>query len=279
MDKIINGVTIKEEIKKDLTKEIKKLKKAPSLVVIQVGNDPASTVYINNKKKLCEEVGITCIHQKYEKINEKDLIKEIEKLNKNKEITGILVQLTLPKDINETNVIETITPEKDVDGLTSKNIGKLFSKQKALTPCTALGVLKILEQTKEPLEGKNIVIIGRSKLVGLPLVALLLNKNATVTICHSKTKNLEEVTSKADILVVAIGKKEFITEKYVKEGAIVIDVGINRYENKLYGDCKFDSLLEKCKYITKVPGGVGPLTVTMLINNIIEAYKMQNNNK
>ena len=276
MDKIINGINIKENLKKDLIKEIKTLKTTPSLVVIQVGNDPASTVYIKNKKKLCEEVGITCIHQKYEKIDEKSLIKEIEKLNKNNQITGILVQLPLPKNINETNIIETIAPEKDVDGLTSKNIGKLFSKQKGLIPCTALGVLKILENTKEPLEGKNIVIVGRSKLIGLPLLALLLNKNATVTICHSKTKNLEETTSKADILIVAIGKKEFITKKYVKKDAIIIDVGINRYENKLYGDCKFNELIEKCKYITKVPGGVGPLTVTMLINNIIEAYKIQN---
>lgn len=276
MDKIINGKNIKENLKKDLIKEIKSLKTTPSLVVIQVGNDPASTVYIKNKKKLCEEVGITCIHQKYEKIDEKSLIKEIEKLNKNNQITGILVQLPLPKNINETNIIETIAPEKDVDGLTSKNIGKLFSKQKGLIPCTALGVLKILEETKEPLEGKNIVIVGRSKLVGLPLLALLLNKNATVTICHSKTKNLEETTSKADILIVAIGKKEFITKKYIKKDAIIIDVGINRYENKLYGDCKFNDLIEKCKYITKVPGGVGPLTVTMLINNIIEAYKIQN---
>lgn len=172
-------------------------------------------------------------------------------------------------------VIEKISPLKDVDGLTSQNMGKLFTGNKALVPCTALGIIKMLEYLNIDLQGLNVTVVGRSKLVGLPLIALLLNKNCTVTVCHSKTKNLQEKTKKADALIVAVGQKELITKDYVKDDAIVIDVGINRYQNKLYGDCNFNELLPKCKYITPVPGGVGPLTVIMLINNIIEAYYLQ----
>lgn len=275
MNKIINGSKIREVLKQELQNEINKISNTLKLVVIQVGDDPASNVYIKNKKKLCEELGILCEHKKFIKIQEEELIKEIDILNSDKTVTGILVQLPLPKEIDETKIIEEISPVKDVDGLTSQNMGKLFTGNKSLVPCTALGIIKMLEYLNINLQGLNVTIVGRSKLVGLPLIALLLNKNCTVTVCHSKTKNLKEQTSKADILIVAIGQKEFITKDYVKEDAIIIDVGINRYQDKLYGDCNFNELLPKCKYITKVPGGVGLLTVIMLINNIIEAYYLQ----
>jgi len=275
MDKKINGKEIQAKLKQELKEKINKLKEKLKLVVIQVGNDPASEVYIKNKKNLCEEMGIVCEHIKYDTITQEKLLEKIKELNNDKEVTGILVQFPIPKDIDENKITEAIAPEKDVDGLTSKNMGKLFKGEKSLVPCTALGVMEILKYKNIDLQGKKVTIVGRSNLVGLPLIALLLKENATVTTCHSKTINLKEETNKADIVIVAIGKKEFITEEYIKQGAIVIDVGINRHEGKLYGDNKYDSLYEKCSYITPVPGGVGPLTVTMLINNIYEAYNLQ----
>lgn len=275
MNKIINGKEIREALKQELQDKINKISESLKLVVIQVGDDPASNIYIKNKKKLCEELGILCEHKKFLEITEQDLIQEIDNLNNDKTVTGILVQLPLPPEIDETKIIEKISPLKDVDGLTSQNMGKLFTGNKALVPCTALGIIKMLEYLNIDLQGLNVTIVGRSKLVGLPLIALLLNKNCTVTVCHSKTKNLPEKTKKADALIVAVGQKKLITKDYVKDDAIVIDVGINRYQNKLYGDCNFNELLPKCKYITPVPGGVGPLTVIMLINNIIEAYYLQ----
>ena len=275
MNKIINGKEIREALKQELQDKINKISESLKLVVIQVGDDPASNVYIKNKKKLCEELGILCEHKKFLEITEQELIQEIDNLNNDKTVTGILVQLPLPSEIDETKIIEKISPLKDVDGLTSQNMGKLFTGNKALVPCTALGIIKMLEYLNIDLQGLNVTVVGRSKLVGLPLIALLLNKNCTVTVCHSKTKNLPEKTKNADVLIVAVGQKELITKDYVKDDAIVIDVGINRYQNKLYGDCNFNELLPKCKYITPVPGGVGPLTVIMLINNIIEAYYLQ----
>lgn len=275
MNKIINGKEIREALKQELQDKINKISESLKLVVIQVGDDPASNIYIKNKKKLCEELGILCEHKKFLEITEQELIQEIDNLNNDKTVTGILVQLPLPPEIDETKIIEKISPLKDVDGLTSQNMGKLFTGNKALVPCTALGIIKMLEYLNIDLQGLNVTVVGRSKLVGLPLIALLLNKNCTVTVCHSKTKNLPEKTKNADVLIVAVGQKELITKDYVKDDAIVIDVGINRYQNKLYGDCNFNELLPKCKYITPVPGGVGPLTVIMLINNIIEAYYLQ----
>ena len=275
MNKIINGKEIREALKQELQDKINKISESLKLVVIQVGDAPASNVYIKNKKKLCEELGILCEHKKFLEITEQELIQEIDNLNNDKTVTGILVQLPLPSEIDETKIIEKISPLKDVDGLTSQNMGKLFTGNKALVPCTALGIIKMLEYLNIDLQGLNVTVVGRSKLVGLPLIALLLNKNCTVTVCHSKTKNLPEKTKNADVLIVAVGQKELITKDYVKDDAIVIDVGINRYQNKLYGDCNFNELLPKCKYITPVPGGVGPLTVIMLINNIIEAYYLQ----
>lgn len=275
MNKIINGKEIREVLKTELRDKINKISESLKLVVIQVGDDPASNVYIKNKKKLCEELDILFEHKKFLEITEQELIQEIDNLNNDKTVTGILVQLPLPPEIDETRIIEKISPLKDVDGLTSQNMGKLFTGNKALVPCTALGIIKMLEYLNIDLQGLNVTVVGRSKLVGLPLIALLLNKNCTVTVCHSKTKNLPEKTKNADLLIVAVGQKELITKDYVKDDAIVIDVGINRYQNKLYGDCNFNELLPKCKYITPVPGGVGPLTVIMLINNIIEAYYLQ----
>ncbi len=276
MSNIIDGKEIANIKKNALIKEINSVKDKLKLVVIQVGNDPASDVYVRNKRKICEELGILFNHLKYESISEDDLITTIEKLNNEKEVTGILVQLPLPKNIDEKKVIEAISPLKDVDGLTKANVGNLFSFQDGLKPCTALGVIEILDCANTKIEGKNVVIVGRSRLVGLPLISLFLKRNATVTICHSKTENLKDITKKADILVVAIGKKEYIKEDYVKDGAVVIDVGINRENGKLYGDCDFENIKDKCSKITKVPGGVGPLTVIMLASNVVEAYKLQN---
>lgn len=277
MNKIINGKEIADNLKKEIKQEITNISDKLKLVVVQVGNNPASNVYINKKRQLCEEMGIDFELKKFETITEDDLIKEIEKLNNDKDVTSILIQLPLTPNINETRVIEKITPQKDVDGLTSKNLGQLFTKQQAIIPCTALGVIKLFEKENIDLEGKHVVVVGRSKLVGIPLISLLLTKNATVTICHSKTKNLSEETKKADILIVAIGKKEYISKEMIKEDAIIIDVGINRCEDKIYGDVAFSEVYDKCKKITPVPKGVGPMTVIMLINNIIECYKIQNN--
>lgn len=275
MDKRINGIEIRNLVKDRLKDKISSLDDKLKLVVIQVGNDPASSVYVKNKGKLCDEVGILFEHKKFDSISEKELISEIEKLNNDKSVTGILVQLPLTDNIDDNKIIETISPLKDVDGLTSTNLGKLYSGLDTIAPCTALGVMEIFKYMDIDLEGLNVTIVGRSKLVGLPLISLLLKKNATVTVCHSKTKNLKDKTSLADILIVAVGKKGLIKEDYVKDDAIVIDVGINRFEGKLYGDCDYSLIYDKCKAITPVPGGVGPLTVVMLIHNVLEAYSLQ----
>lgn len=272
---IIDGNKIRDEKKSLFKNKIDSISDKLKLVVIQVGNDSASTVYVRNKEKLCGEVGILFEHLKYDFIEEDFLIGKIEELNNDKSVTGILVQLPLPDYMNEKRVVEAISPLKDVDGLASENIGNLFAGNDGIVPCTALGVMEILKNIDVYLEGSKVVVVGRSKLVGLPLVGLLLEKNATVTVCHSKTKNLKEITLSADIVIVAVGKKEFITLDYVKDDAVVIDVGINRENGKLYGDCAFKDLVDKCKYITPVPGGVGPLTVVMLVNNVIKAYQLQ----
>ena len=274
MDKIINGTEIKNKKIEIFKNEINLIPDKLKLAVVQVGNDAASEVYIKNKRLLCEEVGIEFLHLKYDSTTEEELISVINDLNSDNTITGILVQLPLPDGIDSNKVVDSIDPLKDVDGLSVLNTGALFSSKEGLYPCTALGVIEALDSKNIDLEGSNVVIVGRSKLVGLPLVSLLLRRNATVTICHSKTKNLKDITLKADVLIVAVGKKHLITEEYVKEGATVIDVGITR-EDKLYGDCDFDSIVNKCKYITPVPGGIGPLTITMLIGNIIKAYNLQ----
>lgn len=273
---IIDGKKLQSEVKDKLINKINNISDKLKLVVIQVGDDPASSVYVRNKGKLCNDVGILFEHVKYDdSILEKELISKIDELNNDSSVTGILVQLPLPSSINEDRVLESIKYYKDVDGLTSDNIGNLFAGNDGIVPCTALGVMEILDSVNTDFVGANVVIVGRSKLVGLPLVSLFSRRNSTVTLCHSKTKDLKSITSNADILVVAVGKKEFIDGSYVKDGSIVVDVGINRYDGKLYGDCEFSSLLPKVKYITPVPGGVGPLTVVMLVNNVIKAYELQ----
>ncbi len=273
---IIDGKKLQSEVKERLINKINNISDKLKLVVIQVGDDPASSVYVRNKGKLCNDVGILFEHVKYDdSILEKELISKIDELNNDSSVTGILVQLPLPSSINEDRVLESIKYYKDVDGLTSDNIGNLFAGNDGIVPCTALGVMEILDSVNTDFVGANVVIVGRSKLVGLPLVSLFSRRNSTVTLCHSKTKDLKSITSNADILVVAVGKKEFIDGSYVKDGSIVVDVGINRYDGKLYGDCEFSSVLPKVKYITPVPGGVGPLTVVMLVNNVIKAYELQ----
>lgn len=272
---LIDGKQLQSEMKSFLKEKIALIEDKLKLVVIQVGDDYASSVYVKNKEKLCNELGILFEHLKYDSITENDLILKIEELNNDKSVTGILLQLPLPFDINESRVIDAISPLKDVDGLTSSNIGNLFSFTDGLVSCTALGIMEILKSIDVCFESANVVIVGRSKLVGIPLMGLLLEKNATVSVCHSKTKNLKDITSRADIVIVAVHQKKFLTSDYVKDGAVVIDVGINREKGKIYGDCAFDELIHKCKYITPVPGGVGPLTVIMLVSNIVKAYELQ----
>ena len=275
MGLIVDGKKIQYEKKGLLKNKIASFSDKLKLVVIQVGSDPAGMVYVKNKERLCNEVGILFEHIKYDFIEEEALICKIKELNDDESVTGILVQLPLPDNLDEKKVIEAISPLKDVDGLTSKNIGNLFAGNDGIVPCTALGVMEILKNINVCLEGAKVAVVGRSKLVGLPLIGLLLEKNATVTVCHSKTDNLREITLSSDIVIVAIGRKGFITSDYIKDDAVVIDVGINREDGKLYGDVAFDELVNKCKYITPVPGGVGPITVVMLVNNVIKAYELQ----
>lgn len=276
--KIIDGKKTAQKIRSELKLEIQNLKIKPELRVILVGNNPASQIYVKNKEKYASEVGIKSetIHLP-EDITEEKLLKQIKKLNKDKHINGILVQLPLPSHINEFSVINAIAPEKDVDGFTIYNKGLLSIGKPALTPCTPLGIIELLKQYKIKIASKNAVVIGRSNIVGKPMAQLLLNEDATVTICHSKTKNLAEITSNADILISAVGKPKFIGKKYVKKDATVIDVAMNRdtKNNRWVGDVDFDNVSKVAKFITPVPGGVGPMTIAMLLKNTVQAYKIQ----
>lgn len=274
MGKIMDGKDLSIKIKDELKSEINSFISKPSLVVIQVGVDAASDVYVSSKKKAALEVGIDFKHLKYEEnITEDILIDKINELNKDNNVDGILVQLPLPKQINEKKIINTIDPNKDVDGLTDINVGKLVNDKDCLVSCTPLGIMELLKYYKIDLVSKHIVIVGRSSLVGKPLISLFLNNNATVTICHSKTNNLGNFTKQADILVVAVGNKHLIDSSMIKDDAIIIDVGINRVDGKLYGDVNYDDVFSKVNHITPVPGGVGPMTVTMLLKNVIKSYK------
>ena len=273
MNKIIDGKMVRDVRKEELITKIAKLDKKLALVVISVGEDPASKVYVLQKEKMAESIGYNFLNLHYDKVESEELIKKIEELNKDENITGIIVQLPLPIYLDKDKIINTIAPLKDVDGLTNENLIKLVRKEEGLIPCTPKGIMSLLDYYNVDLT-KRIVIIGRSELVGLPLFHLLLNKNATVTICHSKTNNLEYYTKKADILIVAVGRKWLITKDMVKKDAILIDVGINREGNKLYGDIE-DTAIEKCSLMTPVPGGVGPMTVISLMENVYLAYKLQ----
>ena len=276
---IIDGKELAKKIRANLKIECEELKKKninSKLAVIMVGEDPASKVYVRNKSRACEDVGI-----KYEeylldsKITQKELIELIEKLNNDKTINGILLQSPIPSNLDINEAFRTISPQKDVDGFNPLNVGKLVLNQDTFVSCTPYGIMKMFEEYDIDLTGKNVVILGRSNIVGKPLIHCCLNKNATVTSCHSKTQNIAQKAKEADVLISAIGKANFVTADMVKDGAVVIDVGINRLDNgKITGD--FESVKEKASYITPVPGGVGPMTIAMLMNNVIKATRRQN---
>ncbi len=277
MSKIIDGKKIRDEILQELKKQVKQYMIKPCLAVIQIGDDEASNTYIKSKEKACNEIGIYFKHIKFsETSKEIEVINKILELNNDEYVHGILLQLPLPSGFNQDKLINYIARNKDVDGLTDINIGKIFNNKPGLVSCTPQGIMRLLEYENIDIAGKNVTIVGRSNLVGKPLLGLMLNKDATVTICHSKTENLKKHTKNADILVVAVGKKHFITEDMVKEDAIIIDVGINRENGKLYGDVDYDKVKTKAKKITPVPGGVGPMTVAMLMTNVIKAYEKWN---
>jgi methylenetetrahydrofolate dehydrogenase (NADP+)/methenyltetrahydrofolate cyclohydrolase len=263
------------ETLKDKVKELRQNNIFPKLAVIMVGEDPASKIYVRNKSKACEELGIE--YEEFllkENTTQKQLIDLIQELNKRQDITGILLQSPIPKHLDINEAFKAIIPEKDVDGFNPINVGKLALGQETVISCTPFGVIKLLEEYNIPIEGKNAVIIGRSNIVGKPMLHCLLNKNATVTICHSRTKNLSEITKTADILVAAIGKAKFITKDMVKPDAVVIDVGINRNEEgKVCGDVDFEEVQKIASYITPVPGGIGPMTIAMLMTNIVKTAK------
>lgn len=280
MTRLIDGKKISKQIKDELRDEVQKLKaegKNACLAVVQVGNDPASSVYVNNKKKACAYIGIgSKSYELPEKTTEAELVSLVEDLNRDKEVNGILVQLPLPRHIDEDKIIRTISPDKDVDGFHPVSVGRLWIGEKGFLSCTPAGIIQLLKRSGIEIEGKECVVIGRSNIVGKPMAALLLRENGTVTVAHSRTKNLKEITRRADILIVAIGKKQFITADYVKEGAVVIDVGMHRDENNhLCGDVYFDDVAPHTSAITPVPGGVGPMTIAMLMNNCVETMRTQ----
>ena len=273
---LIDGKEVKSKKIEELKNILNNLNTQLGLAVIQVGDDEASKVYIKQKEKLALELGYKFIHKKYDSnVDEDTLLHDIDILNNDKSIHGILVQMPLPKHLDENKIQNRISSLKDVDGLTYLNSGKLVNNSKGLVPCTPKGIIDLLDYYNIPIEGANAVVVGRSILVGKPIANLLLNRNATVTICHSKTKDLDKITKKADILVVAIGKKWFINKSMIKKDSVIIDVGINRDDGKLYGDVNFDDVKDICKYITPVPGGVGPMTVTELMFNVYEAFCLQ----
>ena len=266
---------IKEDIREKIASYVESGKQSPWLVTILVGDDPASKVYVANKKKACNEVGIKSeIIRVPEDTSEKFLLRIIDICNKDNEIDGLLVQLPLPKHINAENILKAIDPKKDVDGFHPENVAKLWLGQDCIKPCTPQGIIDLLDYGNIDLRGKHVVVLGRSNIVGLPVAKMCLDRNATVTICHSKTEDLKEVTRTADVLIVAIGKPKFINNSHLKPGAVVIDVGINRDENgKLCGDVDYDSISLKASYATPVPGGVGPMTIACLLKNTLKCYE------
>ncbi|ABS23107.1 bifunctional methylenetetrahydrofolate dehydrogenase/methenyltetrahydrofolate cyclohydrolase FolD [Bacillus cytotoxicus] len=275
---IIKGNEVAEKKRAQLKEEVVKLKEqgiVPGLAVILVGEDPASRSYIKGKQKGCEQVGIYSELIEFpDTITEERLLAEIDRLNEDDRINGILVQLPLPKHIEEKAIIERISPKKDVDGFHPINIGRMMTGQDTFLPCTPHGILELVKETNIDISGKHVVVIGRSNIVGKPVGQLFLNENATVTYCHSKTKNIKELSKLADILVVAVGRPKMVTADYIKEGAVVIDVGVNRLETgKLCGDVDFENVLDIAGYITPVPKGVGPMTITMLLHNTVESAK------
>ena len=280
MAEIISGKTVSSDVRKNIADAVvdfqNKYSAVPGLAVIMVGDNPASAVYVRNKHKACLEVGMKSFEIKFDaNVSEDMLLAKIDELNENDEVDGILVQLPLPKSIDEQKVINRISPSKDVDAFHPENVGKIMLGNYTFLPCTPAGIIELLNYYNISVEGKNCVVIGRSNIVGKPMAHLLLERNGTVTVCHSKTRDLKEITRSADILVVAIGRSEFLTADMVKPGAIVIDVGINRRDDgTLCGDVKFDEVEKVAAWITPVPGGVGPMTITMLLKNTLTAAKM-----
>ncbi len=280
MAQVIDGKRISQEIKDELKERVAAYREQGieiALAVIQVGQDPASTVYVGNKKKACEYIGIrSAAYELPEETTEEELLELIGKLNQDASIYGILVQLPLPKHMNEDHIIQAIAPEKDVDGFHPQSVGRLSIGQPGFVSCTPAGIIQLLKRSGILIEGKECVVIGRSNIVGKPMALLLLRENGTVTICHSKTQNIKEITRRADILVAAVGRPKMIDASYVKEGAVVIDVGIHRdADNKLCGDVDFDSVAPVAGAITPVPGGVGPMTIAMLMHNCVEAVELR----
>ena len=276
MAKIIDGKMISAQIKDELKKEVAENNIKATLAVIQVGSDPASTVYVGNKKKACEYIGINSVaYELPEETTQEELLKLIDELNADDSVNGILVQLPVPAHIDEKKVINRISPAKDVDGFHPESAGKLCTGQDGFVSCTPAGIIELIKRSGITIEGRECVVIGRSNIVGKPMALLLLAKNGTVTICHSKTKNLKEVCKRADIVVVAIGRPKMIGREYIKEGATVIDVGIHRMDDgKLCGDVDFEDVVDHVSAITPVPGGVGPMTIAMLMVNCVKAAKL-----
>lgn len=275
---LIDGKKVSAEVRVRLAEEAKKLKektgKVPGLATVLVGDDPASAVYVRNKNKTCRELGFQPFERKLPADTpETKLMRLIDELNSNNDIHGILVQLPLPGQVNSEKVLEAIDPNKDVDGFHPVNVGRLAAGNALLTPCTPTGIIGLLDRYGIGISGKHAVVVGRSNIVGKPVSMLLLQRNATVTICHSRTQNLEEVARAADILVAAVGRANFVTDEMVGEGAVVIDVGINRADGKLTGDVDFEPASKKASYITPVPGGVGPMTIAILMENTLKAFK------
>ena len=279
-DKILDGKKYSKQIREEVRKKVCDLKSKssviPGLAVVMVGDDPASASYVSMKEKACQEVGFySQVHKLKENISQEQLTSLIDDLNEDTKIHGILVQLPLPKHIDEKIVNERINPNKDVDGFSPINLGKLFLNKANFIPCTPKGIIKLMKHYDIEIEGKNVVVIGRSDIVGKPVATILVHENATVTLCHSKTKNLSLYTKQADIIVAALGKAHFITEEMIKEGAIIIDAGTNKVDNKLLGDVDFQAVFKKVEKITPVPGGVGPMTIAMLLENTLEAVLKQ----
>lgn len=283
MSELIDGKKVSEDTRAEIAKGVEELKESsgitPGLAAVLVGDDPASEIYVRNKRKACEKVGIYSEEHKLSaETTEQELLELVNKLNNDDKIHGILVQLPLPDHINNTNILRTVSPLKDVDGFHPENVGRLVEGNPRFISCTPYGIIKMLDYYNIEIKGAEAVVVGRSNIVGKPVGMLLLHRHATVTTCHSRTKDLKEVTKRADILVAAIGRANFITEDMVKEGVVVIDVGINRNdEGKLTGDVDFAAVKDKASYITPVPGGVGPMTITMLLWNTLESAKMTSN--
>ena len=277
---LIDGKKVAKEIRDAIGREVEQLKaksgKVPGLATVLVGEDPASAVYVRSKNKICKELGfISLEHILPQDTREKDLLALVEELNSNEAISGILVQLPLPRHIDSIKILEAIDPAKDVDGFHPVSMGRLMMGTAVLAPCTPSGIIEMLDRYDVEIEGKHAVVLGRSNIVGKPVAMLLLHRNATVTLCHSRTRDLPEVTRTADILITAVGKPKMVTGEMVKQGAVVIDVGINRVDGKLVGDVAFDEVEPKASLITPVPGGVGPMTIAMLMQNTLKAFKAQ----